>query len=129
MLQDPIEQSKIKRLNLTFFTLIPIISGLGWWLWGVDFGTGALVGCFVVGINLFISQRLVAKLLYDQSSKPLALLAYFFKIGLSVLILYIAVIKFKVDLMGVALGLSTIIISILISSLGATPREGHSSED
>lgn len=111
MIKDPIEQLKMKRLNLMFYSLVPVVSGLGWWLWGVDFGLGALVGCIVVGMNLFISQRLVAKLLYNQSSKPLALLAYFFKIGLSVLILYIAVIKFKVDLMGVALGLSTIIFS------------------
>ncbi len=129
LLQDPIEQARLKRLNLSvggMFLAVPLVAGL---IGGLDWGKAALVGCLVVGINLLISQRLAAKLIFDQAGKALALMVYLFKLGLSVLILYLAVVRFHLNLWGVMLGLSSVILAILISSLGLNPKQDQPNDN
>ncbi len=76
-----------------------------------------MIGCGVVAINFFISQRLIGKLILEKKLQINLLLSYFFKLTLSIVILFLAVTRLKVDLIGLMLGLSSIFLAVVLSTL------------
>ncbi len=128
LLKDPIEQARLSRLYRTFYLVLPLLIGVAYGVWGLDFAKGALIGCLVVGMNLYISHRFAAKVIFEKSGVPFALFVYVFKLGLSILLLYIAINRFHVDLLGILLGLSSMVLAIFISSLGGSPPNQGSEE-
>ncbi|MFH2129825.1 MAG: ATP synthase subunit I [bacterium] len=116
-IKDPIEKKKIVRLNLTLLLIFAGLIGGGYAFKGVDFAKGTLVGCIVVAINFFISQRLLGQLILEKKLQVRLLLSYLFKLTLSIVILFLAVTRLKVDLIGLMLGLSSIFFSVVLSTL------------
>lgn len=116
-IKDPHERRKVFAMNASLLAVFAVFIGGGYLYGGVDFAKGTLIGCLVVAINFFISQRLVGKLILEKSIKPNLLIAYFVKLALSVLILFVAVVKYQVHLVGLMLGLSSVIFSSVFTTL------------
>ncbi len=116
-IKDPVERKRVLVLNVSLLLIFAILIFGGLGVMGVDFAKGTLVGCIIVAINFFVSQRLVGQLILEKSMQPVLLIAYFFKLGASVLILFIAVVRFNVDVVGLMLGLSSVVFSSVFSTL------------
>jgi hypothetical protein len=70
-----------------------------------------LLGCVVVAINFFVSQRLVELLVLEKSLKPGVIIAYLLKFGLSGLLIFVAVVKWGLNIPGIMLGLSSVLLA------------------
>ena len=121
-IKDPIERKKVFVLNMTLLAIFAVLTLGGYWFRGLDFAKATLIGCTVVAINFFVSQRLIAKLIIERKLQATLLITYIFKLGFSVLILYYAVITLRVDSIGLMLGLSSILFATVISTLLRRPR-------
>ncbi len=116
-IKDPTERKRIFVLNASLLGIfIAFIVG-GYGFGGLDFAKGTLIGCLVVAINFFVSQRLVGNMILEGSLTPILLVAYLTKLAVSVVILFVAVVKWQVDVVGLMLGLSSILFSSLVSTL------------
>jgi hypothetical protein len=116
-IKDPIEKTRVLKLNLSLLFVFAALCGGGYAVMGVDFAKGTLIGCVVVAINFFISQRLIGKLILEKKLQINLLLSYFFKLALSIVILFLAVTRLKVDLIGLMLGLSSIFLAVVLSTM------------
>ena len=116
-IEDPIEKTRVLKLNLSLLFIFAVLIGGGYGAMGVDFAKGTLIGCVVVAINFFISQRLIGKLILEKKLQFNLLLSYFFKLALSIVILFLAVTRLKVDLIGLMLGLSSIFFAVVLSTI------------
>ena len=115
-IKDPLEQKRLTVINLTVLCVFAAIS-LGGYLWmGLDFAKATLLGCAVVAVNFFVSQRLLGKVLLDKKVPPGMLLLYLGKLGIPGLVIYLAV-SSGMDPWGLMLGLSSVVIASLVSSL------------
>lgn len=122
-IKDPTEKSKLLALNISLILVFAVFIAGGYWFAGVDFAKGTLLGCFVVAINFFLSQRLVGQLLIEKTLKPALLIAYLFKFGLSGLILFLAITRWKIDIPGIMLGLSSVLIATVLSVFARKPEQ------
>lgn len=116
-IKDPIEKTRVLRLNISLWVVFVVLVGGSYAFEGVDFAKGTLIGCVVVAINFFISQRLIGKLIIQKKLQVNLLLSYLFKLTLSIVILFLAVTRLKVDLIGLMLGLSSIFIAVVLSTI------------
>jgi hypothetical protein len=123
-LKDPTEKRRVFIFNLALLAVFALLTVGGWWLGGVDFAKATLVGCIVVAINFFVSQRLVTQFIAERTARLNLLIVYLFKLAVSVLILFVAVTRLQLDPVGLMLGLSSIIVATVISTLlrGKTPE-------
>ncbi len=110
-IKDPIERRKVFVLNTALLLVFGLFVAGGYWFSGVDFAKGTLLGCVVVAINFFVSQRLVGQLMLEQSLKPGLLVIYLLKFGISGLIIFLAVTRWQIDIPGIMLGLSSILVA------------------
>lgn len=115
-IKDPTERQRLFVLNTSLLAIFALFILGGYWYGGLDFAKGTLIGCFVVAINFFLSQRLVGNLILEKSVKPYLVVAYLGKMAISVLILFVAVIKLEVHVVGLMLGLSSILFSSIASA-------------
>lgn len=124
-IKDPIERKRLFQLNLSLLLIFAALVGGGYAVQGLDFAKATLVGCIVVAINFFLSQRLLGRMLIEKKMQAALLLSYLFKFALSVAILFFAVTRWKMDVIGLMLGLSSIFLSVVLSTFfRATPEEG-----
>ena len=122
-IKDPIEKKRLLKLNLSLLLVFVTLTGGGYVVEGLDFAKATLVGCVVVAINFFLSQRLIGQLMVEQKMRAALLLSYLFKFALSVIILFLAVTRWNMDLIGLMLGLSSIFLSVVLSTfLRGTPE-------
>lgn len=124
-IKDPIERKRLLKLNLSLLIIFAVLVGGGYAFQGLDFAKATLVGCIVVAINFFLSQRLLGQLLLEKKMRGVLVLSYIFKFALSMVILFLAVTRWDMDLIGLMLGLSSIFLSVVISPLlrGVQPEE------
>jgi uncharacterized membrane protein len=115
-IKDPIERRKVLVLNTTLLIVFGVFIAGSYWFRGVDFAKGTLLGCVVVAINFFVSQRLVGQLMLEQKLKPGILVIYVLKFGISGLILFLAITKWQVDIIGIMFGLSSIVVASVSSA-------------
>ena len=122
-IKDPIERRRVLVLNITLLVIFAVLILGGYWFQGLDFAKATLIGCTVVAINFFISQRLIARLIIEKKLQINLLITYIFKLGISILVLYYAVTTMRVDSVGLMLGLSSILFATVISTLLRKTRE------
>ena len=115
-MKDPIERRRLFRLNLSLMLVFAALVAGGYAAQGLDFAKATLVGCLVVAINFFLSQRLIGQLMVEKKMRAALLLSYLFKFALSVVILFFAVTRWNMDLIGLMLGLSSIFLSVVLST-------------
>lgn len=128
IIKDPIERKKTFVINTTLIIVFILMIVGSYWFAGVDFAKATLVGCLVVAINFFVSQRLIAKLIFEKSLQLNLLVAYIFKLTISALILFFAVTRFKVDPLGLMIGLSSILVATVISTIVGSPSKPENEE-
>lgn len=123
-IKDPTERKRLLGLNLSLILIFIALVAGGYAFQGLDFAKATLLGCIVVAINFFLSQRLLGQLLLEKKMRAVLLLSYLFKFALSVSILFLAVTRWKMDLIGLMLGLSSIFLSVVLSTFfRGTPKE------
>ena len=113
-------------MNLTLLTMFALLPTGGYLAIGVDFAKATLVGCLVVAINFFVSQRLLARVLREGKVQIALLALYLGKLGISATIIYFAI-EYGMNPWGLMLGLSSIFLAVVISASmggGATAKKG-----
>jgi len=116
-MNDPVERRRILRLNTVLICIFIILPLGSFFFVGLDFAKATLIGCSVVAINFFVSQFLMAKIILENEAPFQLLIWYFIKFALSIGILYVAVLQWKVEMVGLMIGLSSVFVSTMISSL------------
>ena len=100
-----------------------VIAGCFFWR-GLDFALAALLGFVVVLLNFIWTKNLVKSILLEQHRpKALSVFVYIFKFGLTAVVLYIAMVKYQVDGLGILIGLSTMIVGTFIFAYYVKPDQ------
>lgn len=118
-LHTPSSNHTIKALNDITKILI-IVSVL---LVGVvpflqlDFLDGTLLGVAIVGFNFYLTRRTLLNVFFSEGFKGRVIILYVLKLGISGLILFLAIVHFEFSRIGLLIGLSNIVIAIFIFSI------------
>jgi len=127
MIKDPIEARRLWKLNLTLIAIFIILPILGFFWGGLDFAKATLVGCAVVAISFYMSQRMLRKVMSGHKAGMSVFISYIAKIAIIVTILFVAVQKYKMDVVGLLFGLSAIFFTTLVSAM--TGKTQNSNEN
>lgn len=127
-MKDPIEARKLLKLNLTLITIFLVLPVLGFFWEGLDFAKATLVGCAVVAVSFFMSQRMMSRVLSDKKAGMNVFVAYIAKVAIIVTILFVAVQKYKMDVLGLLFGLSAIFFTTLLSTMWGKTKVHNENE-
>ncbi len=84
---------------------------LGAYAWaGLDFAKGVLVGSAVICLNFGWTKVAVRKVLYEQASRSILTWAYVAKLGVTAVVLYVAIFDFGIKPAGILVGVSALLI-------------------
>jgi len=97
--------------------LTPLLVGGAWLLRGVDFALAALVGCLIVDVNFLWTRSVVRKAFLEANPRLWLGLSYGFRIGLTTLVLYIAIREIGLDPIGIAVGVSALVLASLLYAI------------
>nr|ADI19644.1 hypothetical protein [uncultured delta proteobacterium HF0770_45N15] len=81
---------------------------------GLDLVVGSLLGSTVVVLNMMGSAWPIRQLLVHQRIHPMLVLFQLLKLGLSGVVLYLAILHLEVSTTGLVIGLSNIILTSLL---------------
>ena len=84
---------------------------------GLDVVVGSLIGSTVVVLNVLGSAWPIRQLLLHQRIHPMLVLFQLLKLGLSGVVLYVAILHFEVSATGLLIGLSNIILAVMAYSV------------
>lgn len=90
------------------------LAALAGLLGGLDTALGALLGSAIAGFNLLGTVQFVRVVLRDRRYKALLLASLVAKIGLTLVVLYLAIVRFDMSILGILLGLSALFLASLI---------------
>ena len=91
------------------------------WLWqGFDFAAAALVGCLLMVLSFFWTRMVVRKAFLDENPRLWLGLSYGMRIGLAIVVLYIAIREFGMDPFGIAMGVSTLVLTAVVYAIVAS---------
>jgi hypothetical protein len=90
------------------------LAALAWLLGGIDTALGALLGSALVAINLAGTVLFVRVVLRDRKYKALLLASNLVKFGLTMVVLYLAIVRFNISAIGIVTGLSSMLVASLI---------------
>ena len=107
----------LRRFALLLFVLTPLLVGGAWLLRGVDFALAALVGCLIVDVNFLWTRSVVRKAFLEANPRLWLGLSYGFRIGLTTLVLYIAIREIGLDPIGIAVGVSALVLASLLYAI------------
>jgi hypothetical protein len=96
-------------------------AGGAWW-GGIDFAGGVLLGFLIVAINAWWTKSLVQSVLIDRKPRIFLTLFFVVKLGLTATILFYAILRLRMDAIGVALGLSSLLIASFVFALRSGSR-------
>ncbi len=99
---------------LIIVSLLIIVAGSPF---GLDFRLAILLGVGLVGLNFYITRRILMRVLLFKDLKRRMIILYLCKLGISAFILYVAIVYFELPGLGVLIGLSNIVITILVYSI------------
>ncbi|MGK0289112.1 MAG: hypothetical protein ACI86H_000537 [bacterium] len=111
------ETKRVRTLNIVTLCIFLIFPVAGYFISGLDFAKGTLLGCVVVAINFYSTQKLMTKLLIEKTLHAGFFLFYILKMGVSVGILFLGIVQWKLDALGIMFGVSSIFVAILIFSV------------
>jgi len=97
-------------------------------LFGLDFLLGSLLGSAIVGLNFHWTVRFVLNMLEERKLRPLYLLIYGAKFIVSMMVLYVAIVRLDINAIGIMLGLSNILLAATAYALIQRPRSSDSSD-
>lgn len=83
----------------------------------LDLLPGTLLGSGVVGLNYIWTRRIVVNVFQGDNVKRRMSLLYFIKFGVSVAVLFTALVVFQLAPLGVLLGVSNIVLAVMIHTV------------
>jgi len=82
---------------------------------GIDFSTGVALGCFLVGLNYVWTRSVVRRVLRGDSSRARVVLTYVVKLGLTVLVLFLAILQLGVDPLAILVGVTSLFVAVMVA--------------
>ena len=121
-----------RRALAIMFVLLGVVtcalSG-GAWAWAnLDMARAVLLGCAVVAFNLLGTAHFVGAVLAERRFKGRMIASLTVKLGLTLVVLYIAVSRWSMDPVGIVIGLSSMLIVSLLYAV-FRPAEPPDPED
>ena len=108
-------QSTATVSEITFILItVSLLIVLGTAFFKVDFVPAVLLGCLVVVLNFYLTRRILSRLMMFKDLKRRMLVLYLLKLGLSGIVLYLAIVQFRLPGLAVLIGLSNILITMLV---------------
>lgn len=103
------------RTLRTFLRLLVAVSAVlagGAYLWrGLDFSLGVLLGSAIIVLNLVWTIRVVQAVMVSSQPKIRLAFSYVSKLGLTAVVLLVAILKFNLDPIGILVGISSLFVS------------------
>lgn len=94
----------------------------------LDFLPATLIGTLIVGLNFYWTRHIVLKFFKGKHIKRRMLIFYFLKFGISVAVLFTALIYFQLSAIGMLIGVSNIALAVMIYSVVNVFRTEDSSD-
>ena len=110
----------LKTPRLLYLILLGVsvaLVALAWVLGGLDMAEGALLGCLLVGMNLMGTVAFIRLVLRDRRYKALLIGSFIVKFGLTLVVLYIAMLRLNMSAIGILIGLSSMLVASLIYTM------------
>ena len=104
-----------RGLSWALVAVSAALSGLGYLWGGIDFSVGVALGCLIVGLNYLWTRAVVRRVLRGEGSKGRVALSYLAKLGLTVLVLFLAILRFGVDPLAILIGVSSLFVSVMVA--------------
>ena len=120
-----ISQTLVRIRNLLFVVSAGL--ALATSPFGLDVVVGSLIGSTVVVLNVLGSAWPIRQLLLHQRIHPMLVLFQLLKLGLSGVVLYLAILHFEVSATGLLIGLSNIILTSLLYTVLNSGSPGNES--
>ena len=108
------EASPLRRFVLLLFALSPVVVAAAWLIDGVDFALAALVGCLIVDVNFLWTRSVVRKAFLEVNPRLWLGVSYTFRMGVTTLVLYIAIRELGLDPIGIVVGVSVLVLASLM---------------
>lgn len=114
LLEAPIEVPQaLQILSKLLIVGTVVVIGIAAWI-NLDILPATLLGCGIVGINFYWTRHFFRKILAQKNIGRRSLVFFLLKFGVSVLVLYVAIIEVKISGLGLLLGLSNIVVAITL---------------
>lgn len=94
---------------LAIVCAVLLVGGLVWQ--GIDFALGVLLGCGIVALNFWWTRRVVSKALAGDYPKLRLWVSFFAKFGLTVVILFVAILHLNINPVGILVGISSLVVT------------------
>ena len=128
----PASPSVRRRALILLFSLLGIVTvalSVGAWLWAdLDMAEAVLLGCAIVAFNLLGTAHFVGSVLQERRFKGRMFASLTVKLGLTLVVLYIAVSRWAMNPIGIVIGLSSMLIVSLLYAM-FRPAEPAAPED
>lgn len=114
-----IEQRLIKFITITNWILFSIVSIVGFLMTTPDFAKGIIFGGLIVTINFHMLSRTLKKAFRNphSASHNVILAKYYVRFILSGFIIFVLISKHYVDPIGLFIGLSVVVLSIMVATI------------
>jgi hypothetical protein len=111
------QQARLRRFAgwLLGSGAVLVAVGAGWG--GVDFAGAVLLGFAVVMLNFYWTKKVVASVLLSGQPHALLALSFLVKFGVVAAVLFYAILRLRVDGLGVLVGLSALLLAVLLYAL------------
>lgn len=93
-----------------------LVAGGAWW-GGLDFAAGVLLGFLIVALNFYWTKKAVISVLFAGQPRTLLSLSLLLKFGVTGAVLFYAILRLRMDALGVLVGLSTLIVASALFAL------------
>ena len=88
---------------------------------GLDILPATLLGTAIIGFNFYWTRHIVVKIFQAATQvKQRMVFLYLIKFGISIGILFVALIQFQMSALGLLIGLSNIVIAVMLQALKQT---------
>ena len=117
---NPIEKDPLqKRLELTNWIILGALTAVGFFFMPLKFALGMLLGGFISILNFHWLVRDLRKAFRNltEKSNSLVMFKYYIRFGVTAVALYFIITSDIVDIIGLVVGLSTVVIAIVITTI------------
>jgi hypothetical protein len=108
-------QAQARAIEWILLAVSAALVGLGYLWQGIDFSAGVALGCLLIGLNFVWTRSVVRRVLRGEGSKGRVALSYLAKFGLTVLVLFLAILQFRIDPLAILVGVSSLLLAIVVA--------------
>lgn len=108
-----------KFINIANWTLLAVITTIGFIIKTPDFAMGIVLGGLIVTINFHLLYRTIKKAFTPThlSSFSAILVKYYLRFFISAVVIFVLILGHYVDPIGLTIGLSIVVMSITIAAV------------